>query len=102
MYGEHMAASSVNQSLRRIRIRRYVAFGLLVGFLPFFMAASYLLHWDTAMSAVVFIYFGIFAIAIVAFGFSQCPRCHNFFFFSWWSNPFSSRCMHCGLPISGE
>jgi hypothetical protein len=28
-----------------------------------------------------------------------CPRCHKWFFATWWySNPFARKCVHCGLP----
>ena len=97
-----MAVSGIGQGLRRIRIRRYVALGLLVAFLPFVLALSSIVRSGTAMNVAVAIYLGLFVVALVMFGFSSCPRCHNLFFVSGLSNPFSSRCMHCGLPISGE
>jgi len=97
-----MVASSIGQSLRRIRIRRYVALGLLVAFLPFVIVFSSFVHSGAAMNVAVAIYFGLFVTALVVFGFSSCPRCHNLFFVAGLSSPFSSRCMHCGLPISGE
>ena len=97
-----MAASSIGQSLRRIRIRRYVALGLLIAFLPFVAALASFVHSGAAMDVAVAIYFGLFVAALVALGFSSCPRCHNLFFVAGLSNPFSSRCMHCGLPMSGE
>ena len=97
-----MAASSTGQSLRRIRIRRSVALGLLVAFLPFVIAVSSVVRSGAAMNVVVAIYCGLFVVALVVFGFSSCPRCHNLFFVAGLSNPFSSRCMHCSLPILGE
>lgn len=97
-----MAASSIGQSLRRIRIRRYVALGLLVAFLPFVAVFSSVVRFGTAMNVAVAIYFCLFVAALVVLGFSSCPRCHNLFFVAGLSNPFSSRCMHCGLPISGK
>jgi ketosteroid isomerase-like protein len=28
-----------------------------------------------------------------------CPRCHKWFFATWWyRNPFARKCVHCGLP----
>jgi hypothetical protein len=97
-----MAASSIDQALRCIRTRRYVALGLLVAFLPFVAAFSSFVHSGAAMNVAVAIYLGLFVGALAVFGFSSCPRCHNLFFVAGLSNPFSSRCMHCGLPIAGE
>ena len=97
-----MAASGIVQSLRRIRIRRCIALGMLVAFLTFVAVFAFFVHSGAAMNVAVAIYFGLFVVALVVFGFSSCPRCHNLFFVAGLANPFSPQCMHCGLPISGE
>jgi hypothetical protein len=97
-----MAASTIDQALRRIRIRRYIAFGLLAAFLPFVIAFSSVVRSGATMNVAVAIYFGVFMVALIVSGFSSCPRCHNLFFVAGLANPFTSRCMHCSLPISGE
>lgn len=98
-----MSTSNIDQSLRRIRIRRYVTFGLWAAYLPFIAALSSVVRSGKALTVVALIYLCLFMAATIVYGFSRCPRCRKLFFVSWrLSNPFSSRCLHCGLPVSGE
>ena len=75
---------------------------LLVALVPFALVAGYPGH--TAESERAFI------VAAAAYGallfayslrlaFTDCPRCQAFYHFSWWSNPWTQRCLHCGLKL---
>ena len=30
---------------------------------------------------------------------TECPRCQGLYHWSWWSNPWTSRCLNCGLSL---
>jgi hypothetical protein len=43
---------------------------------------------------------GLFVIAGARLGFFRCPSCEKLAFqTSFWHNPFSRRCLHCGLQL---
>lgn len=43
---------------------------------------------------------GLTCISGLRWTLSVCPGCGNLFFVkSYWSNPFSRKCLHCGLPL---
>ena len=30
---------------------------------------------------------------------TDCPRCDGFYHLNWWANPFTRRCLNCGLRL---
>jgi hypothetical protein len=94
-------SAAVEEGLRRIRLRRRIAFGMLAGWLPFMAVASLMLRSEHILRYFALTYMGLVALTGIACGYSSCPRCTHLFFVSWWSNVFARRCMHCGVPLSG-
>lgn len=38
------------------------------------------------------------ALSLAGVALFSCPRCHKWFFATWYRNPFARKCVHCGLP----
>ena len=54
-------------------------------------------------SCLMFAWFFASVIVILRLVLFKCPRCGEFFFFTWlWHDPFADRCVHCGLPKWSE
>ncbi|HWU77661.1 MAG TPA: hypothetical protein VN043_14245 [Rhodanobacter sp.] len=98
-----MADSGMDRQLRRIRMRRRIALGMPIAFLPFVFAISFVVHSGNVGNIVIGVYIVLFVVFAIVFGLSSCPRCHNLFFIgAWLANPVTSHCMNCGLRIDGE
>lgn len=53
---------------------------------------------ETSYLIVAIIWMCAFAVSGLRFSFWKCPRCEKCFSLRWHSsNPFTSRCLHCGL-----
>jgi hypothetical protein len=78
---------------------RLIAF---LGYMPFVIAVlggSRSSGDPSVGSALVLVWFLFFGVTVVGAGTFRCPRCNNRFFYTWfWSNPLTSRCLHCRLP----
>ncbi len=94
--------SSIEQGLRRIRIRRWLSWGLFAGWLPFGISVSKLTTSSAVETTAALIYMVVILIAGATVGFSTCPRCKQYFFMGTYTNTFARRCMNCGLPLSGS
>lgn len=95
-------ASSIERGLRRIRIRRWLSWGLFAGWLPFGISVSKLTTSSAVETTAMLTYMAIATITGAVVGFSTCPRCKLYFFMGTYTNTFSSRCLNCGLPLSGD
>ncbi|AIF49439.1 hypothetical protein [Dyella japonica] len=93
---------AIESGLRRIRIRRWVSYGLFVGWLPCGIAVSKVTSSGKIDMTLALVYMVAILISGVMVGFSICPRCKQYFFMGTYTNTFSAKCMNCGLPLSGE
>lgn len=79
---------------------------VLLGLVPFVLVAGYLSNQPSDSEMTSFILAaGAYSILLFAYSlrlaFTDCPRCHAFYHWSWWSNPWTQRCLHCGLRLKG-
>src|SRR6266849_5578435 len=94
---------------RDFRRRRFIFWAVFLGYMPGVLAIVVAVCLPlSALTGIKLDYF-FYAIAscwMVAFlvtgwrvGLIPCPRCHKWFFATWWyRNPFARKCVHCGLP----
>jgi hypothetical protein len=77
---------------RRVGIAMFLALPVIVvGSLPFDCRSCLFAAWAATM--------GLAMVANVAHALVGCPRCGKRFTNTWyWSNPWTARCLHCGLP----
>ena len=99
-------ASEIEDGLRLIRVRQRRMGHVLVGLVPFVLVAAY-------ASQRPFEYVTSYILAAVAYGalllfyslrlaFTECPRCHGFYHYNWWLDPWTPKCLHCRLPLEAE
>src|SRR4051794_5533891 len=94
---------------RDLRMRRIILWGVFLGYIPgvtaIFLVIGLPLSAITGIKSDYFFYpialswMFMFAVAGWRAGTFRCPRCHKWFFATWWyRNPFARKCVHCGLP----
>ncbi len=87
--------------LNRIKTRRKRFYY----FLPISLAFLVLFFFLFESSVIFYFLIGVLFFILVILGnlvqYSLCPRCHQFFFTKMImiKNPFSSKCLHCGLEF---
>lgn len=92
---------------RSCQIREWLVALIWLGYIPGVLALGYPLSKLTE-SETPYIVVGLgwmleFALAGLALSFFKCRRCQKRFFHKWWwQNPFSRKCVHCGLPKWAE
>jgi hypothetical protein len=93
---------------RDLRRRRIIFYAVWVGYVPavfaiYYVALRPLLHVfmikeDYLVLPVAGLWMVAFLVAGIRVQLFRCPRCHQWFFAKWYSNPFTRKCLHCGLP----
>jgi hypothetical protein len=81
---------------------RLLLYILWLGFVPFGVVVSILQPpiWLIAPVAITWMVLSVvlgFANAIIL-----CPVCHERFCIGYYVNHFTSKCMHCGLPLKSK
>lgn len=88
------------EGVRRIRRRRILSFILFLSYVP---SVGVIHTWtgsDTIAITVGLMIFVTIGGLWLLLALAKCPRCKKLFFSKWyWSNGFSSKCLHCGLSI---
>ena len=90
------------EGLYRIRQRRRLFWLLFFALIPAFVLCNFITRSDI----VIRWFMGIYAAALIIFGllasFSHCPHCGHHFHINKWgvSNPWTKRCLNCGLSFS--
>jgi len=91
-----------NRSRRLLAIRRSRN-NLFVCFLTFpvyVLAVTQVLQAGNDTSVIMFAYMALYAWFGVRVVVQRCPDCHQQYFVkSFFLNPFTSKCAHCGLPL---
>ena len=99
---------SLRNGLLRIERRRKRCWLIVVSLLAYLLGAVVLLFVLRSISHTLASWlFGGWAILVTlfflsygAYSLSTCPRCHKLCFVKFfYSNPFSSRCLHCSLRL---
>jgi hypothetical protein len=87
---------------RRYRTWARIRLIAFLGGLPYGIAVTSVtksLGIEHEVPTLILPWFILFGVGLIGAGLFECPRCKKFFFFTWFlSNPFVSRCLHCGLP----
>ncbi len=87
--------------LADIGIRRAWLWGWFLGTIP--VACGVGVFAGGALQFVMITWMAVWLFLIVRHGLARCPRCGSFFNWSWrGSNPFTQRCMSCGLRLDAE
>ena len=91
------------EGLHLIRLRRRRMLYVFVGFIPFMLVAAYVVQWfstsEMPLMYLAFGYMGLVAVYALRLAFTECPRCGGLYHWNWWSNPWTRKCLNCGLPL---
>jgi hypothetical protein len=87
----------MKEGLQLIRARQRRMGYLLWGLVPFVLLAGYVTEMVFILAAVV--YGALLLVYSLRLAFTECPRCEGFYHWNWWSNPWTRRCLHCGLRL---
>ena len=98
---------TVAAGLHLIRVRQRRFGTILWGFAPLVLFAVYLGQQPSASETAFFIgtaaaYGAVLLAYSFRLAFTECPRCNKFYHLNWWADPWTKRCLHCGLPLHTE
>jgi hypothetical protein len=97
------ASADLSVGLEKIKRRRRVVWLVFFGYLPFMMLVAAAKPAERFVISAALAYMVFFAVVIARLGLSKCPRCGKHFHYTWfWHNPWTSRCLHCGLKLRGD
>jgi hypothetical protein len=94
-------ADPFEPDLRRIRLRRRIALGLFIGFLPWGVLVLTLLPGLLALGLLL-VWGAAWLVSLLLWGCSVCPRCKRWFFARTpflRTRPFADACVNCDLPL---
>ncbi len=81
---------------------------VLLGFVPFVLVAAYIYQLpspgdlETAFVVAAVVYGALLFAYSLRLAFTECPRCHGLYHCNWWLDPWTKRCLHCGLRLEVE
>jgi hypothetical protein len=94
----------IRSGLQLIRSRQRWMAWLLLGFLPLVFLplglAPFFPDWEAPFIVVMLLYGGLLLVFSLRLALTDCPRCDRFYHLSWWANPFTQRCLNCGLRLA--
>ena len=92
------------QAWRSLKRRRLTTAVLFLGYLPgVALIAVSAREVESVAKTTALIWIGLFGAATGWLSLFRCPRCNKLFASSWTlQNPFTRRCLHCGLPVGAQ
>lgn len=101
-----MPAADIEAGLRLIRVRQRRMGYVLLGLVPFVLAAGYPGSLPSAAITPLIAAAVAYGALLLAYGFrlafTECPRCHGFYHWKLWSDPWTKKCLHCRLPLDAK
>jgi hypothetical protein len=89
----------VRQGLERLYKLRLWLWGTWLAFLPFMAIATAVQPPEWLLMPLGIFWFSTWVVLVVVHGLYRCPACRKFFNWSWYGNPFTSKCLHCGINL---
>ena len=94
----------MREGLQLIRVRQRRMRYVLLGLVPFVLAAGYLSRWPADLEmpfiAAAAVYGALLLFYSLRLAFTECPRCQGFYHCNWWLDPWTQKCLHCRLPLA--
>ena len=97
-----MGDETFRSGLTRIRRRRWILWGTLLGYLPAIWLSLRITRSDAATGVVFGVWFAVLLVASCTASFAACPRCGNYFHVHGFVPLFTRRCLHCGLHVCAD
>lgn len=96
----------IEQGLKLIRMRQRRMAYILAGLMPLALLAVVLAEVSADLEVPVIVAMLLYGALLFAYSLrlalTDCPRCERFYHFGWWANPFTQRCLNCGLRLDGS
>ncbi|MGD0838057.1 MAG: hypothetical protein ABSB49_15565 [Polyangia bacterium] len=93
------SAVLVRRGLARLYKLRLWLWGTWLAIIPFMALVMVIRPPEWLLTPVAILWLSTWGMLVVVHGFYRCPACRKFFNLSWYSNPFTSKCLHCGISI---
>ena len=94
-------SDDVRRWLSRLHNLRLWIVGSWLALIPFMALALAVQPPAWLMTPIAIAYVGTWAVLLLAQAFYRCPACRHFFNLGrFLGGAFSSKCLHCGVPIS--
>jgi hypothetical protein len=101
-----VSASEIEQGLALIRTRQRRMGYVLVGLVPFVLAAGYPGGLPSEAWVPLIVAAVVYAVVLMTYSFrlafTECPRCRGYYHWKLWSDPWTKKCLHCRLPLNGN
>jgi hypothetical protein len=95
--------ADIEEGLRLIRVRQRRMAHVFLAFVPCLILAAGIgrLFSDSEAPVIVvaLLYGALFLVYSLRLALTECPRCHGLYHLNWWANPFTRRCLNCGLRL---
>lgn len=99
-------APEIEAGLRRIRVRQQRMGFVLMGLVPFVLVAAFPGNLPADSETAFVIAAVVYGVLLLAYSFrlafTECPRCHDFYHWNWWADPWTEKCLHCGLTLKAQ
>jgi hypothetical protein len=96
-------APEIEAGLQLIRVRQRRMGHILMGLIPFVLVAAAQSALPPGSEAAFIAAGALYGVLLLAYSlrlaFTECPRCQGFYHWKLWSDPFTKRCLHCGLSL---
>ena len=95
--------NDLGTGLQLIRLRQRRMALLLAGLAILVLAAPFIAYFtelEAALIVALLLYGGLLLVYSLRLALTDCPRCDRFYHLSWWANPFTKRCLNCGLRLN--
>ena len=92
-------SAEVRRGLARLYKLRLWLWGTWLAFLPFMAIVMAVRPPEWLLTPLGIFWFSTWGVLVVVHGLYRCPACRRCFNWSWYSKPFTSKCLHCGISI---
>ena len=79
---------------------------VFLGFFPFVLVAGYIAGRLSASETPLICAILAYGVLLLAYSLrlvlTECPRCQGLYHLNWWSNPWTRRCLNCGLRLKPD
>jgi hypothetical protein len=93
----------IQKGLSKIKKLRLFLSTLWLSFIPFVLIVSFLRQPDWIITFIGIAWVILFVVFGMIHAFVRCPACNKpFNFRGLYGNPFTSKCLHCGISLKDE
>jgi hypothetical protein len=96
------AATDFSTGLRRVRKRRWLLWGEILGYLPLMLGVMKIWPTNTALAVAFLTWFALLWVVVGYSALARCPRCGNYFHMNGMTLLYLRKCLHCQLHLTAD